>query len=275
MHKILIVDDLVENIHTIARILESLYPSARLYQATGGKRAIALCEATPFDIIISDWDMPGMTGIDLIRSLKSDPSTRHIPVIIVTAIMLTPADLDMALSAGAFDYIRNPVDPVELAARVNSALMLSLYHRKELESKNAELAEKALMLVRANEFRMSVARKLNLVYETLENNTEAQTIIGQVVNDLEERINQEYWQQFETAFQNVHDYFIKNLVSRYPDLTPAELKLSILIRLGMNNKDIASLLFQSADSIKVARSRLRKKMQIDNSISLHTFLAKF
>jgi len=271
-YKILIVDDIVENIQTITRFLEESHPEYRLYQATSGRAAIILAETNSFDLIISDWDMPKMSGIELIIALKSNVKTNHIPVIIETGVMLTPKDLDTALSAGAYDYIRKPIEPTELSARVNSALMFATFHKKEIEQKNMELVEKTLFLIKNNEFNIEMAKKLNRLIEIFDNNKEAKALVYKIIDDVDQKIKQDSWQHFEIAFHNVHTEFSKKIISEFPDLTKAELKLCILIKLGISIKDTASILYLSPDSIKVARSRLRKKLQLENDTSLQNFL---
>jgi len=77
------------------------------------------------DLIITDWEMPIMNGIEFIKLLKSNEKTHDIPVIMCTGVMTTPENLKTALDAGAVDYIRKPVEKLELMARVNSMLKLS------------------------------------------------------------------------------------------------------------------------------------------------------
>jgi len=274
-YKILIVDDLVENIQTITRYLEESHPEYRLYQATGGRSAVELAETISYDLIITDWDMPGISGIDLIQTLKANPKTMHIPIILVTGVMLNSQDLDTALSAGAYDYIRKPIDPVELSARTHSALMFTSCHLKEIEKKNLELLEKTLILIKNNEFNIEMAKKLNKLIEIFDDNLEAKTLIHSLNDEIDQKIKEDSWQHFEIAFQNVHAEFSKNLISHVPDLTPGELRHCILLKLGLNIKDTASLLYQSPDSLKVARSRLRKKLQISNDIPFSNFLSVF
>jgi DNA-binding CsgD family transcriptional regulator len=96
-----------------------------------------------------------------------------------------------------------------------------------------------------------------------------------MITDIEDKISQDNWQHFEVAFQNVHPGFCNNLLTRFPTLTPAELKHSILIMLGLNIKDMAAVLNQHPDSIKVTRSRIRKKMGIPNETNLQTYLSGF
>ena len=274
-YKILVVDDHIENIQIITRFLENAHPEYRLYQAADGESAIHLSESIPLDLIISDWDMPGITGIELIRLLKSNEKTSHIPVIIATGVMLTSNDLHEALDAGAYDYIRIPVDPVELSARVNSALMLVSCHLKELEKKNSELVEKTMYLIKNNEFNLEMHKKLNSLQEDYDLSEETGELIETIINKLDEKIREDSWQQFEIAFNSLHSGFTKNLVKKYPKLTPAEVKLCIFTKLGMNIKDTASVLYQSPDSLKVSRSRIRKKFKINSEINLQNFLVEF
>ena len=122
IYKILIVDN--ESIHlaAIIDIIEETGKTYRVLQAFGGKIALRIAGKEIPDLIITDWEMPEMSGIELIKRLKRNALTRDIPVIMCTGIMLTPENLQTALEAGAFDYIRKPIDAVELEARVNSAM---------------------------------------------------------------------------------------------------------------------------------------------------------
>jgi len=271
-YKVLIVDDQPENIQTIAEMLEQEHPEYRLYQATTGRTALQIAKYHKADLVISDWQMPGMSGIELTKALKSDPDTQHIPVIIVTGVMLTPADLEIALSAGAHDYMRKPVDAVELAARTHSALRIVSMHMLDIKNKNKELDEKTLLLIKNNQFNINLVSRLSNLIAAGNLSTEAENDLLEIINALDQKLNEDNWQQFEIAFHNVHPRFSTSLLSRYPDLTPGELKHSILIGLGLNIKDMASVLNQHPDSIKVTRSRIRRKLGISNETNLQSFL---
>jgi CheY-like chemotaxis protein len=275
MDKILIVDDHPENIQLIAEIINASFPNVRLYQAIRVDIAKELCNRVNFDLIISDWEMPEKTGIDLIRSLKEDPTTRQIPVIIVTAIMLTAENLEIALSAGAHDYLRSPVDPLELMARVNAALTLSRLHLQEIKEKDLQLMEKTLIHVKNNEFNRDLIKHLQPLLEICCDNPDARDIIGNSIASIEQKIKEDSWKSFEVAFQNIHGDFTKNLLFEHPSLTKSELRLCTLLKLGMNTKDISSMLFQSPDSLKVSRSRLRTRLGMTEQDSFHNYLSKF
>jgi CheY-like chemotaxis protein len=273
--KILIVDDIVENIQTLTSYFEQLHPEYRLYQATQGHIAYEIARNMKVDLIISDWEMPGMSGIELLKVLKDDPQTAHIPVIIVTGVMISHANLETALKAGAFDYLRKPVDPVELAARTNSAICFVSMHLKELAAKNIELTEKSMMLTRNNQFNIEISKRLKQLEGMVAENTDAKSIIKELLENIEQKTREDNWGHFEVAFQNVHPEFSRNITQKFPILTPGEIRHCILIRLGMSNKDMASVLYQSPDSIKVNRSRIRKKLGIHNEMNLQSFLNIF
>lgn len=274
-YKILVVDDQTENIRTITSYLEQWHPEYRLYQATRAVIAIEIVRAMKIDLVVSDWDMPGMSGIELATALTQDESTRHVPVIIVTGIMISPDDLKKALSAGAFDYIRKPVEPVELEARTQSALRIVAMHREEIYKKNLELDEKTIRLARNNQYLEHLIRKMSRILSLNEIPTEAKNLLSGMIEEITNTIKEDNWQHFDVAFQNVHPSFCKNLLNDYPQLTPAELRHCILIKLGMNHKDTASIMYQSPDSIKVIRSRIRKKLRLENVQNFQSFLAQY
>ena len=123
--RILIVDDIVENLTAIVETIEEEKPNYTLYQALSGKDALQIATVEIPDLIITDWEMPEMSGLKLIEALREVPETADIPVIMCTGIMKDSDHLRMALDSGAVDYIRKPLDKVELLARIQSSLKLS------------------------------------------------------------------------------------------------------------------------------------------------------
>ncbi|MBI9064744.1 MAG: response regulator [Marinilabiliaceae bacterium] len=146
-YKILVVDDMIESLQVIVNFIQRSNPEYTIYQSNSSVAALKIASKTLPDVIITDWDMPVMDGIELIRKLKQENRTKDIPIIMATGVMLTSDNLKLALEAGAFDYIRKPIDPIELTARIHSAITIIQVHRKNLEKKNRELAENALYLV--------------------------------------------------------------------------------------------------------------------------------
>ncbi|MBO9560725.1 MAG: PleD family two-component system response regulator [Caulobacter sp.] len=121
--RILVVDDIEANV----RLLEAKL-SAEYYQvsvAYDGPTALALAASELPDVILLDVMMPGMDGFTVCRKLKEDPTTRHIPVVLVTALD-GRADRIQGLEAGASDFLTKPIDDVMLFARVRSLTRFKL-----------------------------------------------------------------------------------------------------------------------------------------------------
>ncbi len=272
-NKILIVDD---NPHVINRIVDILSETENeyvFYQANNGKIALKIAQDKMPDIIITDWDMPFVNGIELINSLKNNSATKEIPIIMATAVMQTSEDLKTALNAGAIDYIRKPIDAVELCARVKSVLKISYYNKQILENKNRKIAENALLLIRNNKFNIQIIKILKELHEKMpDKSTEIENLFEYLIKSIKEKVEVDAWQKFEIIFNSAHEDFSKKLLDKYPSITNAEIKLCILLKLGMSTKDISSVLFQSEGSVRVSRSRLRKKLELDATQNLLTFL---
>jgi two-component system, cell cycle response regulator len=121
--RILVVDDIEANV----RLLEAKL-SAEYYQvltATDGVSALAMAAAERPDIILLDVMMPGMDGFQVCRRLKDDPATRHIPVVLVTALD-GRTDRIAGLEAGADEFLTKPIDDIVMFSRVRSLTRLKL-----------------------------------------------------------------------------------------------------------------------------------------------------
>ena len=91
--------------------------------AADGREALALCRRTRVDLLLVDWVMPQMDGLELCQTLKADPALRQSYVILLTAREEVP-DKVRALDAGADDYIVKPYADEELLARVRGGLRI-------------------------------------------------------------------------------------------------------------------------------------------------------
>lgn len=123
--RILIVDDIPDNLSTLVELIEKHIDNSEVLQSNSAELALKILEVEVPDIIITDWDMPGMDGLEMIKKIKTTPKFEYIPIIMCTGEMTSSSNLATALAAGADDYIRKPVDPIELTARVFSMLELS------------------------------------------------------------------------------------------------------------------------------------------------------
>ncbi len=121
--RILVVDDVEANV----RLLEAKLTLEYYDVVTAGDGPTALAQAASElpDIILLDVMMPGMDGFEVCRRLKADAATRHIPVVLVTALD-GREDRIKGLEAGADDFITKPIDDVVLFARVRSLSRIKL-----------------------------------------------------------------------------------------------------------------------------------------------------
>jgi CheY-like chemotaxis protein len=131
---ILIADDHPDNLQVITTILKQASPLYNFINVPNGKILVDLAKKRLPDLIITDWDMPEMDGLSAIRILKQTPETQNIPIIVCTGAMSGGANLKLALEEGAVDFIRKPVDALELVARVQSMLKLSASYKSLEES---------------------------------------------------------------------------------------------------------------------------------------------
>lgn len=116
---ILVVEDEPAIQELIAVNLE--HGGHHVIRAPDAERALDLVRSALPDLMLIDWMLPGMSGLSLARSLRRDPRTREIPIILLTARAAEQDKVD-GLEAGADDYITKPFSPRELVARIRAVL---------------------------------------------------------------------------------------------------------------------------------------------------------
>ena len=121
--RILVVDDIEANVRLLEAKLTAEYYD--VIMAYDGPTALAVAAAETPDIILLDVMMPGMDGFEVCRRLKEDPITRHIPVVLVTALD-GRQDRINGLDAGADEFLNKPIDDVMLFSRVRSLTRLKM-----------------------------------------------------------------------------------------------------------------------------------------------------
>jgi len=121
--RVLVVDDVPANVKLLEARLSAEYFD--VVSAYSGADALSLCERAECDIVLLDVMMPDMDGFEVCRTLKSNPVTHHIPVIMVTALD-QPSDRVRGLEAGADDFLTKPVTDVALVSRVRSLARLKM-----------------------------------------------------------------------------------------------------------------------------------------------------
>ncbi|WP_431356918.1 chemotaxis response regulator CheY [Litoribrevibacter albus] len=114
--KILIVDDF----STMRRIIKNLLKDlgfTNTHEADDGSTALPMLKTGDFDFLITDWNMPGMTGIDLLRAVRADDALSHMPVLMVTA-EAKREQIVAAAQAGVNGYVVKPFTAQALKEKI-------------------------------------------------------------------------------------------------------------------------------------------------------------
>ena len=127
---ILVVDDTEANRALLTRRLTR--QGFNVAVAEDGARALELLERKPFDIVLLDILMPGMDGHQVLLSIKTSPTLRHLPVIMISGLD-DLENLVRCIENGAEDYLTKPFDPVLLRARIGACLEKKRLRDRELE----------------------------------------------------------------------------------------------------------------------------------------------
>ena len=135
--RILVVDDLPQNIKLLEAILAPR--GYAVIEATSGEDALAATAKERPDLVLLDVVMPGIDGYETCRRLRADPSSRLLPVIMVTAS--GDQEKVRAIEVGADDFVQKPLEEPELLARVRSLLRIKEY-QDELAELNRTLEER-------------------------------------------------------------------------------------------------------------------------------------
>lgn len=117
--RVLLVDDHEQNLELLEAYLEEL--DVAISTAPDGVEALALVKQDPPDLILLDIMMPRMSGFQLCAKLKADPKTKHIPIIMVTALNEV-SDMERAHDCGADDFLTKPVNKPDFLAKVRAGL---------------------------------------------------------------------------------------------------------------------------------------------------------
>ncbi|WP_318343650.1 tetratricopeptide repeat protein [Flagellimonas baculiformis] len=142
----------------------------------------------------------------------------------------------------------------------------------EVQLKTASLSRYSLHLSQKNKILLDLANTLRNI--AARKNMDTSRKIKELVKEIDFNLQQEQeWDEFMVFFKEIHPEFIKKLSSLSENsLSPAELRLGMLLRLNLSSKEIASILRVTPDSVRVARHRLRKKLPIDQKEELVNFM---
>jgi tetratricopeptide (TPR) repeat protein/DNA-binding CsgD family transcriptional regulator len=201
--------------------------------------------------------------------LKKEQEARN-TILIFTAVVLIMLIILLVILM-FFLYQRSKAIQSELKRRTLELEKENL--QKDLDHKSRELTTSVMYLLRKNELLEDITPKLREANSGLD--PESQKQVRTIIRELESSTSKDAWTEFEIRFQDVHGDFYSRLSKEFPLLSPNELKLCAFLRLNMSSKEIASIIFRTEHSIKIARYRLRKKLGLDHDENIVSFLARF
>nr|WP_255607092.1 tetratricopeptide repeat protein [Pedobacter polysacchareus] len=144
---------------------------------------------------------------------------------------------------------------------------------KDIELKDKELTTQVLHLVQKNELINVISEKLLDIKESL--GIESHAAVQKVIMDLQSNLQPELLNEFKLRFQHIHNDFFTTLNEKFPNLSPSELRLCAFLKLNLTTKEISAITNISPKSIEIARTRLRKKLNLTGTdTNLVIFLAQ-
>lgn len=120
--RILVCDDASFIRDLIKRTLRKFLPQSEVLDASDGRKAQAILNRQPIDLVLSDWEMPGVSGEELLQWVRADDRFKNLPFIMVTSLG-GKDNILQAVQAGVSDYLGKPFTPEELMQKVSNALI--------------------------------------------------------------------------------------------------------------------------------------------------------
>jgi signal transduction histidine kinase len=133
--RILIVDDYPPNLTALAALLDSI--GREVVTAGSGEEALGALSTGDFAVVVLDVKMPGMSGLEVARRVRSCNRNATVPIIFLTACDSDTAETLDGYAAGAVDYVRKPFEPEILRSKI--AIFVELHERRELGRREAQL----------------------------------------------------------------------------------------------------------------------------------------
>ncbi len=184
----------------------------------------------------------------------------------------------MAAIAGLLYFLalsrirRLNLEKANTALKEKNLLLENEQLENELELANKEMATNVIYQIQKNELVNEIVQKLLKHGPNFKK--ENQELIRSIITDLQKAQKKNVWDEFELRFQSVHSDFYSKLNEINPELTLNERRLGAFLRLNMTTKEIAAITGQMPRSIDVARTRLRKKLNLTNEdVGLVEFLS--
>jgi AraC family chitin signaling transcriptional activator len=168
------------------------------------------------------------------------------------------------------EELKHRTQIIELSLEADNKLMQQEFEKHKLEmevqSKASEVAGKSLSIAKHSEM-------IENIQQVLETENDAENLKSKIKRVIKTTsLSKNEWQSFEKNLIKSHEEFVSRLSAKYPGLTPKDIKLCIYLKMNLSSKEIAPLMNISFRGVELQRYRLRKKLQIDQEISLSKFM---
>jgi DNA-binding response OmpR family regulator/DNA-binding CsgD family transcriptional regulator len=264
MYKILVIDDDEDSREICQRILSK--QKLEVVTLEDGLNAFQNIQSIAPSLILSDWDMPGKGGLELLQELQSDKQLCMIPVIMMTGRFTSSANLRTALEQGASDFISKPINAIELVARVKSALKTySFFQEKEaliqeiIKQKDREVSIFQANIIRNTQLLTTIKKDFYTLFPI---SSPYHVMVTKLIEKYENQSNYVNPEINEHLFTTLSSGFSGKLKEKHPDLTQSDLKLCVFLRMGYTYKDISILLYMNYEAVRKAVFRLKKKLKL-------------
>jgi DNA-binding NarL/FixJ family response regulator len=239
------------------------------------------------DIILLVLSVRLEDGITAIGRIKNEHELKDIPILITLEETPSAKDVEKIFFAGASDIFYSPLDKTEFMARLQSQIRQSKYIQllkdQALVSSKEEdvvfssdiIALKELCDQMAEMIRIYMNERKNIIAKIKSMRIEKkdeQMIVDVILNTMIQ--NNMVLEHYESGCRNflTEDIFLKKLMKIHPGLHPSDLALCLLLRKNLPSKEIASLTYRSINTVKVARSRLRRRLGLEMKDNLYKYL---
>lgn len=147
---------------------------------------------------------------------------------------------------------------------------------REIKEKNAQLAAALLQTAHKNNSLSGLKKELADLSQHQNGGAERKRELRQLIRKIDSEIDSEdYWEQFQLNFGQVHQRFSARLHQQYPQLSPNDIRLCCLIKINMTNREIASIQNISVGAVEKSKYRLKKKLGLDKEEDLNTYILDF
>ncbi len=133
----------------------------------------------------------------------------------------------------------------------------------EIAFKESQLSALVIQMAQKKEMLLEIRQKLT-------ENKVADNSINKIL--FKEEVQSDDWNNFNKTFESINKNFYQRIINQYPDVSPNELKICALMKMNLNTKEMAGILNITPDSVKTARYRLRKKLQLQTEDNLTNFI---